>query len=414
MTSRLVVHLISRYPALLQRALEEGLGYRPEVRAWGTTPPRSTVRCSDIVIVDLEDLPQGVNPTALRHLVPPRRLCLILGDRPIPAVWVALVALDNVSVVSCPGARRTGGFTPVVSALADLLGRPTGGQIADMVITTEPSLAPADALVRAICCDPWDVRRPRDLAVKVGWTRGALRRACRQLGFARVEHFVISVRMLAVQQLITHWKLDSTLARSLAGVKDLSNTRRQLARARRGSSTAMQHLRSPVCWIAFCAGSLLSVACGGDGPTLAPSAQAAPRGYPPLFGTRDSYQAPLVCTLAKPGRRKQGCCRGVDPEGSLPRVRKTVGQETLEVPMMEGGRIAMAAAVAGLLLAVPYSVTLDAVSESADPALREMGVIRPNDACAAGEAGDCKADCGCDAGFNGCCVLPNGAVCLRN
>lgn len=29
------------------------------------------------------------------------------------------------------------------------------------------------------------------------------------------------------------------------------------------------------------------------------------------------------------------------------------------------------------------------------------------------QTGSCCGDCGCDAGFNGCCVLPNGAVCLR-
>ncbi len=29
-------------------------------------------------------------------------------------------------------------------------------------------------------------------------------------------------------------------------------------------------------------------------------------------------------------------------------------------------------------------------------------------------AGNCCDDCGCDSGFDGCCVLENGAVCLRS
>jgi hypothetical protein len=27
--------------------------------------------------------------------------------------------------------------------------------------------------------------------------------------------------------------------------------------------------------------------------------------------------------------------------------------------------------------------------------------------------GSCKDDCGCDPGWAGCCLLPNGAVCYR-
>ncbi len=33
---------------------------------------------------------------------------------------------------------------------------------------------------------------------------------------------------------------------------------------------------------------------------------------------------------------------------------------------------------------------------------------------ASNPAGDCTKDCGCNAGWNGCCVLPGGAVCLRS
>jgi hypothetical protein len=28
--------------------------------------------------------------------------------------------------------------------------------------------------------------------------------------------------------------------------------------------------------------------------------------------------------------------------------------------------------------------------------------------------GSCQNDCGCDPGWNGCCLLPNGAVCHRS
>lgn len=52
-----------------------------------------------------------------------------------------------------------------------------------------------------------------------------------------------------------------------------------------------------------------------------------------------------------------------------------------------------AALLGGLLLIASSAVALRAQTEIED-------------------GGNCKNDCGCNGGNRGCCVLPNGAICL--
>lgn len=60
------------------------------------------------------------------------------------------------------------------------------------------------------------------------------------------------------------------------------------------------------------------------------------------------------------------------------------------------------------LLALPYSINAEALTGPDGPDFANI-LERNNLVCA---EGSCAADCGCGGGSDGCCVLPNGAVCL--
>jgi len=74
-------------------------------------------------------------------------------------------------------------------------------------------------------------------------TLGALRHQCAQLGFTRVEHFIICVRLLAYSELVATERFPIRTARALAGFGDPSNMRRHARRAARHSSMIKRALR---------------------------------------------------------------------------------------------------------------------------------------------------------------------------
>lgn len=74
--------------------------------------------------------------------------------------------------------------------------------------------------------------------------------------------------------------------------------------------------------------------------------------------------------------------------------------------------------VAVLALAfVPYSVSLDSAGPRGGVPAIQPNLVCGQDPEQPGDgdgSGDCTNDCGCNGGWNGCCVLPNGAICLRS
>jgi transcriptional regulator GlxA family with amidase domain len=59
----------------------------------------------------------------------------------------------------------------------------------------------------------------------------AVKRQCVSAGFARVEHCILCIRLLAYQQLVVVEHLPVRTARLLAGFDDPSNMRRHVRRA---------------------------------------------------------------------------------------------------------------------------------------------------------------------------------------
>src|SRR5437667_4215101 len=216
--------------ATLCRALKPNV----DARLWTAAPPLHEVRPGDLIVVDLSDRSPGVEPRRLAPLIGRATLCLVPGNAPISPDWLDLASRPGVHVLSA--SARQPGVVPVAELRRLVLG-PSGSRVADLVLSAEPTLRFVHPLVEALCLDPWSIRRPRDLALRSRMTLDAVRRQCTELGFNRIEHFIICVRLLAYSELVAREHVPIRTARALAGFTDPSNMRRHAHRAA---------LRSPI------------------------------------------------------------------------------------------------------------------------------------------------------------------------
>ncbi len=215
-------------------ALCRGLKPKVDARLWTAVPPAHQVRPGDLVVVDLTDRHPFLEPRGLQPLLGRATLCLIPGDTPISPQLLDIASQPGVQVLSA-SSRRLGDVT--ATELLRLVQGPSGRRVADLVLNAEPALRLVQPLVEALCQDPWSIRRPRDLARQSRAPLDAVRRQCAELGFNRIEHFIICVRLLAYSELVAKEHLSIRNARDLAGFSDPSNMRRHAQRAA---------LRSPV------------------------------------------------------------------------------------------------------------------------------------------------------------------------
>jgi hypothetical protein len=211
-------------------ALCRALKSKVDARHWAAAPPVHEVRPGDLVVVDLSDPHPPVEPRALQPLLGRAALCLIPGNAPISPHWLDLAARPDVHVLGVsPGEGQTGDTR--VTDLLRLVQGPSGNRVADLVLSAEPTLRAVQSLVEAVCLDPWSIRRPRDLAMRTRTSLAAVRRQCMEMGFKRIEHFILCVRLLAYSQLVATEQLPIRIARCLAGLGDPSNMRRHAHRA---------------------------------------------------------------------------------------------------------------------------------------------------------------------------------------
>jgi len=226
------VCVLARGRGGLHAALSVALAQSAHVRPWGAVPPLREVRAGDVLVVDLSDPPSCADPSTLEAcLARGAGLCLVLGDSLVAPAWVEIARLPGVRILRCSFSHGHLGYGAVVAEVLERVRGPTGERIATLVLQSEPALGPVEYLVRAICLEPWCIRRPRDLARRCAISLAELRRRCAEIGFARVEHLMIYVRLVAYEQLIATACLSVATARLLAGFPDPSNMRRHARRA---------------------------------------------------------------------------------------------------------------------------------------------------------------------------------------
>jgi hypothetical protein len=240
------VHVIARDRAQLFHTLSADLAGLVQLRFSEGVPTGERVEATDLLVVDLVDLPDPFVPEGFAPLLERATLWLVTGDAPVHPAWVELASKTGARVVACSAAERAAGFGPVVQALQEELSRQTGRRLARLVLEHEPVFRAVETLVELVCQHPWRVRRPRDLALLTGIRISRLKVTCAALGFHRVEHFIVCVRMVAFEQLLARQRLPLAVARRIVGIGDPTNARRQLKRARTRSGEAFQKLKSLV------------------------------------------------------------------------------------------------------------------------------------------------------------------------
>lgn len=230
------VSVIARSRAGLVSALRLEFGNRLRVRHHEALPCYDPFETVHILLVDLEDLANSIEPRSLLPVVARHDVWLITGDGYVSSPWLEVARYCCSQVIHCSASERDSGFPRVTTRLYQQLDNLKGNRISELVVRHEPALAAVQPLVEALCERPWEIRRPRELEAALGMTHHRLKRQVRAIGFGRVEHLMTHVRVVALEQLMASWHLSPSVARRLIGITDLSNMRRQVARATRGSS----------------------------------------------------------------------------------------------------------------------------------------------------------------------------------
>jgi hypothetical protein len=239
MSSAPTVHVVASARTSLLKGLEERLDGHAHVQHHVGLPGAKTVRSTDILVIELDGAPESPDAATLLPLLTRLEVWLVAGTRAVSTGWL--------DAVRWPGVKLThgeGGVDAVATVLLRRIMGPSGSEIAALVLARERGLADVAQLVRAVCERAWEVRHPRQLAAALGTRLATVKRTLSGLGFQRVEHFMTYVRWVAFEQILAAHRLRPSLASRLAGITDLSNLKRQLSRARRGSAKALRRLKA--------------------------------------------------------------------------------------------------------------------------------------------------------------------------
>jgi len=267
------VHVVTRDGGALLAVVCRACGPRAEVLRWEDVPIPNQIRAGDVVVVDALNRQLGTDARRASECALAAELSSRLGS-------------PSAEVVAAGLAERCAEFRGLGALVAAVLGAPSR------------------------------VRRPVDLALEAGVSRKSLLASCRAAGFGRVEHFICAVRVAAWEALVEEHALSRAEALNLVGVRDLSNFRRQAARAglrlpaspaaaaRHGGGDAGRSAPGQVARVLLAAlllaGSALSVACGGGSAGGQGTADAA--ASPNAAARGDSAVAlPVVGALVRRG-----------------------------------------------------------------------------------------------------------------
>jgi hypothetical protein len=246
MSSAPTVHVVASARTSLLAGLEQRLQGHAHVQQHAGLPSPKAVRSTDILVIDLDEAAESPDAATLLPLLTRLEVWLVAGERAVSPGWLDAVRWPGVKLThsAATGAEQGGGLDAVATALLRRIAGPSGTEIAALVLAREPGLVEVAPMVRVLCERAWEVRHPRQLAAALGTRLTTVKRTLVGLGFERVEHFMTYVRWVAFEQIMAAHRLRAPLASRLAGITDLSNLRRQMSRARRGSARALRRLKA--------------------------------------------------------------------------------------------------------------------------------------------------------------------------
>lgn len=228
------VHVVGAQQDGMIAALHEEVGDYVRLTGWERPPGPSAIAATDLVIVDLTVERNPVQPRSITSLLDLVEIWLMVGGTPVDPGWVDRARHPRVRVVEV-GTRGDGHlYDALITALLERYRGPTWTIDAARVVALEPGLKSLERYVSILSAHPWLVRRPRDLADLSHTSLRTLKLDCLDVGFNRIEHFIIYVRALGYEQLVARG-LSARDARRISGLSDPSNMRRHLRRALRHS-----------------------------------------------------------------------------------------------------------------------------------------------------------------------------------
>jgi hypothetical protein len=232
------VHLVARSSEPLHSILGKALGSVGRILHWQSIPKLNLLKAGDTIVVDLLEENPTVDAASVNRLPKSLTLLLVTGDRRIDPEWIEVAVQSNARLVRWRHESPRELITEIELAAHTI----SGMEIAQLVTEREPAFKGLEALVVSVCEHPWEVRHPKDLALASGFRFQRIRNMCQTRGFHRVEHFIVAVRMVALEGLIGPQRVPSGIAQMLVGISDATNARRQLRRARSGSPGAFKSL----------------------------------------------------------------------------------------------------------------------------------------------------------------------------
>jgi len=208
----------------------------PEVRTLSGTPSRLEHHHTSVLVIDLRD-PHPVEPVESSRLgqgLAAAGVVLIgASKQSVPAGWLEVARQPNVQLLlTSPGDKMD--EARLRSTVLQVLERSVERAVAGALRRCGHRFETFQDLVRAVVADPWGIRRPRDLARVLGVSLPALRHMCEPLGLGRTDHVLTYIRWCAYEYLTVECHMSSARALEAVDVRDRSNFRRQVRRARAG------------------------------------------------------------------------------------------------------------------------------------------------------------------------------------
>ena len=235
------IHLVSTSETLAT-ALSDSLAGKVKARVVPASRIPALSSPLDLIVVDFANLPSQASAHEALIWAQGDAFWALVGSRPLMPEWIPVLRHSGVHVISI--SQATLDIRELSMALREVVCRTGCDSLVDLVLRAEPFLKRLEPAVHAILANPWTLRRPRDLASYLEMGFADLRSLCRSVGFRRVEHLLIAVRMIAFEQLVARAGTTVRIAREAVGIDDPSNARKQLNRARRYSRTAFRSLRT--------------------------------------------------------------------------------------------------------------------------------------------------------------------------
>jgi hypothetical protein len=208
----------------------------PEIKTLSGTPSRLELLHNSVLVIDLRD-PNPLEPAELPRTG--RRFaaaCVILvatSKQSVPAAWLEVAREPNVQLLlTRPG--NAVDEARLRSTVAQALERNLDRVVAGVLRRCGKRLEGLEDVVRAVLSDPWGVRRPRDVTRVLSITIARLRTICEPLGLGRIDYVLTFIRWCAWEFLTIDVRMSAARAFEAVGVRDRSNFRRQVRRARAG------------------------------------------------------------------------------------------------------------------------------------------------------------------------------------